>query len=467
MALLFKIQQHLKDQPNIQCYLQTQGVDSTFYPCGKPETQNFKPTCLLQLVSYSQSIKAPNLELEPKYDEFKDDALNKDISLSPSPFEDVLWPFLKGANLKDLNLVGTSFRNVILQGADLSGTAFIQSNLSCAVFEEADLTSAKLRRANLRKAVLTKAQLKEANLDSADLNGAKLVGANLERASLPRAYLLYADLSNACLRNADLRGAILERANLCGASLQEANLNYASFRRADLRGADLTGAQLYGANFVNAIVAEANFTGIRWDDDINWFGAKGLHRVKPKNSIPSDLNAYPPFVNARSLSEAIEQLVVNFCPASYNDLLNVYVDILGESPSGEVLNEEVCRSISKRLKAALWNKFCWLCTLFGFADEPKVIAAGERTLALMEDLKREDADYLDTVGVNLLMRKNIEEAAEKFNQVVTSEYRKNWTYKLIQRRENWLVFLRNGRNPFTEKPDWLEELKREEYPLEL
>lgn len=463
MALIFKIQEHIRYNPAI--WNNFPQDDRNFYPCDNLERSNQdESTCLLPIFAYSQSIKPPSLVQPP--DHFQDDILSNDISYSLSPFEEVVAPFLSSAQLQNIHLSFIGLRNANLKGANLSQTVLMHSDLSRAILEESILTSAKLRRANLREAKLTKSNLEKANLDSADLNAAKLTGANLHQASLNRAYLIYADLSDANLSNTYSKRAIFDRANLTGANFEQANLYYANFRRANLQRANLTQAELYGANFVNAIVAEANFTNIGWDNNINWYGAKGLHLIAQEN-VPRDLWQYPVFEQARELSQAIGNFATNSQNSdNYQNLLNQYIQILGEDSLGNPINPEICNSVSRRLKAALWNKFCWLCTLFGSAGQQEVIQAANRILNLMEQMQGEDSDYIDTVGVNFLMRGNFREASQMLERVIEIEDRaKNWAFELIQRRKDWLVDSTTGQNPFETRPLWLEKLRQEEYPL--
>jgi uncharacterized protein YjbI with pentapeptide repeats len=105
---------------------------------------------------------------------------------------------LSGANLSEVsNLYKVDLSNVILCGADLSGTFLI----------EADLSNADLSGANLGEAMLLRADLREANLSGACLIWAHLVGADLRKADLSRADLSDAKLHRSDLREADLSGA--------------------------------------------------------------------------------------------------------------------------------------------------------------------------------------------------------------------------------------------------------------------
>lgn len=480
MAFLYKAYQCIEGLPeNIQDLIKNnlETEDIAFYPYKKLVNKSINSN-LLKIFNYSQSIKEPIFEKS-------DDEDIKLTSFTPSPFEEVLRPFLYKAKLNNLNVVNISLRNAILEKVDLSCSSAVGANFSFSVLKEANLSSTKLRRANLRKTILDGANLEKANLDSADLNAAKLTEANLRGASLTRAYLLYADLTNAYLDEADLRSTIFDRAKLNDCSFKRANLTYTSFRRTDLRGAKFNDAILYGANFVNANLANADLTEIRWDNHINWYGARGLHRTI---NVPTDLNKDRSFGFARDLSICIERFVSNFPKNhdidSYECFLQKNIDILGEDLSGNVpINaKERSSQISRRLKAELWNKFCWICTLFGHAEREEVIKAGEKSVQLMKDIDGLDANYIDTIGVNLLVRYQaapandkllLNEARARYEQILgtssseesqpNSENIINWTYKLRKKREYWLECLNKDEHPSQHDSNWLEELRTDEF----
>jgi len=87
----------------------------------------------------------------------------------------------------------------------------------CVEKNTTNLRGAYLRNADLVGADLRNANLVGANLYDADLRGANLVGADLRSADLRNANLVGADLRNADLVGADLVGADLRGANLVGA----------------------------------------------------------------------------------------------------------------------------------------------------------------------------------------------------------------------------------------------------------
>ncbi|MEU0968489.1 pentapeptide repeat-containing protein [Streptomyces sp. NPDC005917] len=103
-----------------------------------------------------------------------------------------------------IDLKGVRFREVRLNGADLSKADLRGAVLSGNDFEKADLSGA--------------------NLESAVLSGTNLTGANLTNASIRHADLRDADLTGADLGTANVAGAKLERANLTGTRWDGADL---------------------------------------------------------------------------------------------------------------------------------------------------------------------------------------------------------------------------------------------------
>ena len=209
--------------------------------------------------------------------------------------KNILFQFLRDANLADFILSAAS-----LAGADLSGTKMVdidlrEANLSAAFLVRADLSGASLHEthlsdADLSAAHLVGADLRGAKLDGADLratmlNGANLSGANLVLADLSGAFLTGANLSRASLYEANMNGAILNganlnRANLIGAKLRGAqlieadtgpvDLSKAKLRETDLSRANFGGANLRGADLSGANLSGVNLSGARYDSQTKW-----------------------------------------------------------------------------------------------------------------------------------------------------------------------------------------------------
>jgi uncharacterized protein YjbI with pentapeptide repeats len=117
-----------------------------------------------------------------------------------------------------------------------------------------DTSRIQLDDAYLRGADLKHIQMREASLIKADLRKANLSGAYLTQAKLGRAILRKAILSGAWLHDADLSYADLDEAHLDGTYLRDAHFDGANLKGADLKGADfgwqahLDDADLKGAD---------------------------------------------------------------------------------------------------------------------------------------------------------------------------------------------------------------------------
>jgi uncharacterized protein YjbI with pentapeptide repeats len=185
---------------------------------------------------------------------------------------------------------GSSFFNLVLDNADLSGVKFKSANLNQGSFKGsrfrspgddgrldtyddaiADLSQAQMKQANftdanLSRVVMTGSDLSRATLNRANLANARLVGANLSSAQLVGADLRDALLENASLTGADLGDAKLNEANLYGARLSRViaigtQLSFANLTKTDWQGSDLSGADLERANLSNADLSATRLTG--------------------------------------------------------------------------------------------------------------------------------------------------------------------------------------------------------------
>ena len=216
MILLLELHRYGQSQENLSEDIKQK---LTFYPSGKPkaEDQLEDPKLLLRLINYSNCIGFEG-------------------------FNNTVGSFLSSANLSSTNL------------------------------SSANLTGANLSSANLKGAMLS-----HANLSSVDLYNANLYSANLYSANLEGVDLYGANLSSVNLYSANLKDAMLSHANLSSINLYSANLEGVDLSNANLEGVDLEGANLKGANLKGANLKGANLKDIRWNEETNWSGVKGLY----------------------------------------------------------------------------------------------------------------------------------------------------------------------------------------------
>ncbi len=149
------------------------------------------------------------------------------------------------ADLRRVDLTGTSMRGARLDRSKLQGASLGGAQLQGASLPEAQLQGASLHFAQLQGAFLILSQFQSASLDEAQLQGASLDGAQLQGASLYRAAL---------------QGARLGSSALQGVSLVEAQLQGASLNKAQLQGAMLLRSRLTQAVLVDSYIWRARTT---------------------------------------------------------------------------------------------------------------------------------------------------------------------------------------------------------------
>lgn len=299
------------------------------------------------------------------------------------------------------------------------------------IFAGVDFSRCALKSIDLRQADLKKTIFKEANLSKANLQRADLREANLEQADLRSVKLQNANLQGANLKGADLRGANLSRANF-----QNANLEGANFQRANLRGTILNESNLDNASFKDADLENAHLYHIHWTTKTMWFHVIGLHKAI---GIPEDLTEKSNFKYSVALSQGLEKLKHN----NFEEFRNLYKAVITEIDDVEVV-------------ASLWNKFAWLSILYGYLNDESYEAAMKAV-----QLKEEQGNYHDTLGIIFALRNNFQLAIEEFETTLKSDDAQTWCSSFTQRREKWIQALRIGENPFT--PEELDVLRRFEY----
>ncbi len=219
MALLLELHHYAQTQPSLLAQL-------VFYPCGQPNTEDFRPDCLRKIIDYSACVE----------------------------------PLAFGRTIAGL-----------LYGIDLSGV-----NLSGVTLAAANFSYTKLNEANLHGA-----HLAGSNLNHVQLRNAELFGAYLSRVSLVSADLSGADLSRVTLTAANLSHSVLSGANLCRSNLSQADLS-----QAKLEGAAPKGKMPRPTRLEGAILFKTNLNNISWDASTKWAGVTRLAEAK---NVPESL----------------------------------------------------------------------------------------------------------------------------------------------------------------------------------
>ena len=178
-------------------------------------------------------------------------SLKDGIELRP----DTVYPDrvdLYRANLKNVDLSGSTLNRVYMTGAILDG-----ANLSRAIFKNGFLNDIFLRRANLTGTDFTGSRLLEATMNNAILidtifDSAQLIGSAFNDTTLNSVSFINADVSISIFINAILERIDFRNAQLGIVNFSRATLTYVSFVNANLKGADFSGSNLRHVDFTNA-----------------------------------------------------------------------------------------------------------------------------------------------------------------------------------------------------------------------
>ena len=166
---------------------------------------------------------------------------------------------LSGRSLRYAWLSLSTFHNVNLRGADLSGANLIGTklkgvNLSSATLNGTWLKGVELENALLRRAILHGADLRGAHLYGANLVGAELHGSMLMGVKLHGTNLSDTEIYGSNISSAELYGVNLERAKMYGSVLTDSKLLGVNLSGAELTGVDLSVTELKFSYFVNSVV---------------------------------------------------------------------------------------------------------------------------------------------------------------------------------------------------------------------
>jgi uncharacterized protein YjbI with pentapeptide repeats len=169
------------------------------------------------------------------------------LYLAPTSITATITVSSAGNALQGATITNTSsFANVNLSGASLTGVSITNTTFA----------SANLNGSNMTNAVITNANFGNANLSGVSLTGAIITGATFTAVSLTNADLSGAVASNTVFTGADLSGARLTRVDASGSS----------FANASLSNVDLTGANITNTNFTNTNIKGANITDVSFSD---------------------------------------------------------------------------------------------------------------------------------------------------------------------------------------------------------
>lgn len=155
----------------------------------------------------------------------------------------------RGANLSGARMTGTKFSPATsFEGANLENTILSGIDAQYANFDEADLTHTFLLAGDIRHSSFRNAVLDQANLECADFSFGILAGASFVDARFVDASLRNTDLSGSNLGGVDLRKSFIGDSIWRGANLQQANLSSLIFGQADIEGCFVQDAILEGCD---------------------------------------------------------------------------------------------------------------------------------------------------------------------------------------------------------------------------
>lgn len=140
-----------------------------------------------------------------------------------------------------------------LQGKNLTGSQFIDADLTGVNFSQSDLTQCSLKGCALQQAVFLRTEAPNALFPEADLSGADFRESNLTQTIWVGAVLNEADLSRTRLSM-----SVFQRAQCLETVFDEADLEYADFSYATLVGSQFRGAKFNRTNMHRAVAGNDN-----------------------------------------------------------------------------------------------------------------------------------------------------------------------------------------------------------------
>ena len=140
---------------------------------------------------------------------------------------------LEGADLSGVNLSKSRFSNchlanVSFSNSNLEKTIFLNSTLSGVILESTNMRKSRFIQSDISQSSFTNTNLEKADFKSASLNQLIMIGANLQKANFDKATLNQVDMTGANLEDARFKGATLNQVNLTNANLEDVDLGQAT-----------------------------------------------------------------------------------------------------------------------------------------------------------------------------------------------------------------------------------------------
>jgi len=152
--------------------------------------------------------------------------------------------YLKGANLKEVDLSNINMSKSYLCDADLSGSVLNKINLSGSDLSRAILNGVELKKSDLQGTKMVWTEMKNAEVMGSNLDCTNLTSAQLQNAILSGSRIYWANLEGVMLNNAVLDGCTFSGVGMAGSNLTNAKLDLCKMRLVDLENATLDNAKV-------------------------------------------------------------------------------------------------------------------------------------------------------------------------------------------------------------------------------
>lgn len=233
---------------------------------------------------------------------------------------------VRGAHLRDIDVVDCHLANVDFREADVAGGRLLRSELGGADFTNASLIGATISCSSLVGALFDAAQAENATIVESALTGATLNGIRARGLVVRDTDLTDAELHSAYLYRAMLTGDPPRAMSLRRADLQNANL-VQSHIAADLSNANLAGAHAAYARLNQSILCDANLCGISLFD-------ASLVKTDFSGARLSVLR--PPFFADRC--EGLDEALAAADDASASEFLTRFAGVMGRGVRSSTLS---------------------------------------------------------------------------------------------------------------------------------
>ena len=145
-------------------------------------------------------------------------------------------PYAYGANLRGINVSGSSLQYAVFSYANLNNANFHKTEISQSRFISAKLSGANFSEVTALGVLFVSAEMSAIDFSESDLAGSNFAGGKLQNAKFVKANLIRANFNGA---------------DLSGANLQEAHLGAAVFHSTILSKTDFTKAKLGATIFAD------------------------------------------------------------------------------------------------------------------------------------------------------------------------------------------------------------------------